>query len=128
MAWCKSLFSPERDAQVTVHKQFLRYLMATHARLSLRELTAYLQKTTANVADRDKVRPVYDMLLDRVGQRLNDQNVPLLFDYLGIRRADSQEEEAVMPSSPHESDAIEPNKVQLPDSGAPSLPHEETTK
>ena len=78
------LSSPPLLFKVITHKQFIRYLMATHARLSIRELAHYLQKSTSNTVDRDKVRPVYELLVERLGQRVNEHNAIFLYEYLGL--------------------------------------------
>lgn len=71
-----------------IHKQIVRYLIESYTKISTKELIEILQKLLPPI-NNDKIKKeniihIYQLLLEKVGNHLNEQNASFLFEYFGI--------------------------------------------
>eukprot|EP01112_Ceratiomyxa_fruticulosa_P015274 TRINITY_DN4466_c1_g1_i1.p1 TRINITY_DN4466_c1_g1~~TRINITY_DN4466_c1_g1_i1.p1 ORF type:complete len:612 (-),score=116.17 TRINITY_DN4466_c1_g1_i1:71-1906(-) len=71
----------QREHSTFIHRNLVRFLVESHLRLPTKELVNYINKFISGSHD-DKVTQGYRTLLEKASPRLNNKNVPLLFNYL----------------------------------------------
>jgi len=84
-----------KDHSIFLHKQLVRFLMEAHIGIALKDLISYLERLIPWESDeqvREKVMPAYELLQNRLGNRLNEQNAAFLFQWLGKFNPENDEE------------------------------------
>jgi hypothetical protein len=74
-----------KDQSIFIHKQLVRFLTEAHLGIPLKDLVNLLEKLIPWECDetvREKILPVYELFLTRVGSRINEQNAPFLYRWM----------------------------------------------
>lgn len=75
-----------KDSSIFLHKQLVRFVMEAHMGIPLKDLISYLERLIPWDSEeqvKEKVLPAYELLFNRLGTRLNEQNAPFLLQWLG---------------------------------------------
>jgi hypothetical protein len=74
-----------KDQSIFIHKQLVRFLTEGHLGITLKDLVSYLEKIVPKDCDpqvKEKILPVYELFLARVGSRINEQNAQFLYQWM----------------------------------------------